>query len=272
MTTRSKSDFSIAVAQSSSVKGDIDENIRRHARFVSIAVEHGANVVVFPELSLTGYEPIIAAETAIDSGDRRLNPLQDLSDRFDVTTIAGCPIRSDNAKPWIGAVIFRPDSPVDIYRKRFLHGDEVSHFSPCDDVVVCRSHGRDIGMAICADIQNPAHPADASREGANVYVASVAITPNGIVDAEASMSDHARKHQFLSAMSNYASETGGYSIAGRSSIWNESGEVIARAPEFGEYLIIATTTPNGWKGKQVAICNSRADVDAPLIPPQEKHA
>jgi predicted amidohydrolase len=56
-----------AAAQSTSIAGDIDENVRRHAAFVRKAGEHHANVVVFPELSLTGYEPTIAKEAAIDA-------------------------------------------------------------------------------------------------------------------------------------------------------------------------------------------------------------
>ena len=59
------SPFAIAAAQSSSTKGDIAGNLRRHARLVALAKEHGADAVVFPELSLTGYEPTIAAQTAM---------------------------------------------------------------------------------------------------------------------------------------------------------------------------------------------------------------
>ena len=47
-------EFTIAAAQASSVKGEIAQNVRRHAEFVVRAAEHQANVIVFPELSLTG--------------------------------------------------------------------------------------------------------------------------------------------------------------------------------------------------------------------------
>lgn len=245
-------EFSIAVAQSSSVKGDISENVQRHSKFVSCAAEHGVNVVVFPELSLTGYEPTVAAETAIDSDDRQLDPLRELSDRLNVAIIAGCPIRSNKTKPYIGAFIIRPDVPVDVYRKRFLDGDEVPYFIPSNDVVVCKCRETSVGIAICADISYPVHPADAAEKGATVYAAGVAITPKGIGEAEANMARYAREHELLAAMANYATDTGGYSIAGRSAIWNEAGDVLARAPESRECLVIAESDPAGWTGRVVS--------------------
>jgi len=100
-----------------------------------------------------------------------------LSDRLVITIIAGCPIRSEETKPYIGAFIIRPDVPVEIYRKRVLDGDEVRHFIPSTDAVVRRCHDTPIGIAIRADINNPAH---AAGNGATVYAAGVAITPKGV--------------------------------------------------------------------------------------------
>jgi len=251
-----KREFSIAVAQSSSVKGDIAENMRRHATFVACAVEHGVKVVVFPELSLTGYEPTLAAETAIDSDDRQLDPLREVSEQLNLTIIAGCPIRSGETKPYLGAFIIQPGLPVEIYRKRFLDGDEVLYFIPSNDVVVRRCHARAVGVAICADVNNPVHAADAASKGATVYAAGVAITPRGIGAAEANMARYARDHKFLAGMANYATDTGGYSIAGRSAIWNESGDVVARAGETGECLVIAESVTSGWDGRIVCVDGS----------------
>jgi predicted amidohydrolase len=55
----------IAAAQSTSIAGKIESNVANHLRFGTIAAEHGAQLVVFPELSLTGYEPGIARSSAI---------------------------------------------------------------------------------------------------------------------------------------------------------------------------------------------------------------
>src|SRR5262245_53260102 len=57
--------FKIAAAQVPSVRGDIDANIAIHAAAMAAAARHGVTVLVFPELSLTGYEPDLAAELAM---------------------------------------------------------------------------------------------------------------------------------------------------------------------------------------------------------------
>lgn len=245
--------FTIAAAQSSSVKGDITQNVRRHAEFVVRAAEHQANVVVFPELSLTGYEPTMAAELAIDARNDQLAPLKQLSDQRGVTIIAGCPIRSDQAKPYIGAFIIRPQLPIEVYRKRFLHPGEEQHFIPSDDVVVCDCHGRAVGIAICADISNPRHPADASQQNATIYAAGLAFTPKGIAEAEAAMSGYARRFRFLAVMANYASATGGLPMAGKSAIWDETGTLVAQAAATGESVVLAKSTSQGWVGHVVTM-------------------
>ena len=59
------SDFKIAAAQVASVPGDIDRNIATHAAATAAAAQHGVSVLVFPELSLIGYEPSLAADPAL---------------------------------------------------------------------------------------------------------------------------------------------------------------------------------------------------------------
>lgn len=66
------SSFTIAAVQSNSIKGAISQNVHRHAELATAARERGADVVVFPELSLTGYEPRHAARLALDADDARL--------------------------------------------------------------------------------------------------------------------------------------------------------------------------------------------------------
>ncbi len=247
------SSFRIVAAQSSSVAGDIVANIRRHAELVHMAHEHGADVVVFPELSLTGYEPTVVRQSAMDSNDHALDPLQALSDELSVTMFAGCPIRSHVRKPFLGTFIIRPQKPIECYRKRFLHPGEEQHFVASNDTVVVWSHDRAIGVAICADINNPTHPADASKQQATIYAAGVAMTPNGIAEAETNMADYARRYGLLSVMANFASSTGGYPMAGRSAVWDEAGSIVAQAEGLGECLVLAEATSAGWQGQVVTV-------------------
>lgn len=247
------SSFVIVAAQSSSVKGDLIENTRRHADMVRAASKHDAKVIVFPELSLTGYEPTVAETLATTADDDFLRPLQQLSNQLHVTIVAGCPIRSPEFKPYLGAFILRAERPVEIYRKRFLHGDEERHFIPFDDVVTCESHDELIGIAICADISNEQHPADVAARRATAYAAGVAMTPNGIGEAEQRMSRYAQEYRFVTVMANYASTTGGHEMGGRSGIWDESGRCVAQAESDGECLIIGKRGPTGWSGEVASV-------------------
>jgi predicted amidohydrolase len=68
------SQFKIAAAQIASVRGDLGGNIRLHAAAITAAAARGVSVLVFPELSLIGSEPDLAAELAISATDERLDP------------------------------------------------------------------------------------------------------------------------------------------------------------------------------------------------------
>ena len=237
MNAESKGQAVIAAAQSSSVKGDLSGNVRRHCDFVRRAAEHNVELIVFPELSLTGYEPSVTAELATDLHDAHWEPLKSLADESGMTIVAGCPITSGERRPYIGEVIFGPAGNT-VYRKRFVHGTEDEHFVASDDVVVVSSRNCQAAMAICADIENAQHPRDALRPGVDVYAAGVAITKNGIARAEASMLRYAREYGVTCLLANYASDTGGFDIAGRSGIWDASGAVV-QAEGTGECLVIA---------------------------------
>ena len=66
---------SIAAAQTVPVRGDVDANMERHVRLVHVAADAHARVLVFPELSLTGYELDLAGSQAFTESDPRLTPL-----------------------------------------------------------------------------------------------------------------------------------------------------------------------------------------------------
>ncbi len=121
--------FTIAAAQPSSVKGDIVANVQIHTDFVRIAAEHDVDVIVFPELSLTGYEPELAGDLILAPEDKRLHRLHELSRRLDLTIIAGAPVESGSEKPHIGTLIFSPGQSF-IYAKKHLHGGEDMFFHP----------------------------------------------------------------------------------------------------------------------------------------------
>jgi predicted amidohydrolase len=85
---------SIAAAQTVPAKGAVDANVRQHIRLVDVAAEEGADVLVFPELSLTGYELDLAKHLAFSQGDPRLAPVVEAASSHSMTIIAGAPVRT----------------------------------------------------------------------------------------------------------------------------------------------------------------------------------
>ncbi len=73
------SEFIIAAAQIAERFGDVDESVRAHAHLAEVAAQRGARLVIFPELSLTGYERTLTRNDALSLGDVRLVPLYSLA-------------------------------------------------------------------------------------------------------------------------------------------------------------------------------------------------
>ena len=113
----------ICIAQTRAVKGDIEANLVNHKKSIELAAAHGAEMIIFPELSLTGYEPELANELATNKDDERFNELQQVSDEKNIVIGAGIPIKSDKGI-LIGMIIFRPLQPRQTYFKQYLHPDE----------------------------------------------------------------------------------------------------------------------------------------------------
>src|SRR5262245_43477256 len=99
---------SVAIAQTCPVKGDVPANLEEHVRLARVAATEGAQVLVFPELSLTGYELGLAVMLAFAEDDPRLSPLRDAASSHSITLIVGAPVRI-GPRLHIGAFILLPD-------------------------------------------------------------------------------------------------------------------------------------------------------------------
>lgn len=119
--------FTLAAAQYPAAAANIACNLERHLEFVAQAAERQVQLLVFPELSLSGYELADAAELALTLGDPRLQPLAAAAQSHQMTIIVGAPLRSGQALH-IAALIFPPNGAVAAYTKQHLHGAEQQRF------------------------------------------------------------------------------------------------------------------------------------------------
>jgi predicted amidohydrolase len=117
----------IGVVQTRPLTGDMQGNIANHKQWIERAVADGVELLVFPELSLTGYEPTLAKALTIEQDDPRLDDLQALSDAGGITIGAGVPTKQENGI-CISMLLFQPHQARRIYSKSYLHPDEETFF------------------------------------------------------------------------------------------------------------------------------------------------
>jgi predicted amidohydrolase len=228
----------ISVAQTRPFKGDILRNIEAHLRLIELAARARADTIVFPELSITGYEPELAAGLATMAGDVQLDIFQTLCERYQMTIGVGMPT-TEGAGVRITELIFQPGQPRQAYHKRYLHADEEPYF-------VCGSEagflkGGKIALAICYELSVPAHAEQAHKSGAEVYLVSVAKTKVGMDRAADTLADIARRYSMTVLVSNCVGHCDNFDCGGRSAVWNREGVLLGQLDEVEEGVLLLDT-------------------------------
>jgi len=230
----------IAAAQSASKPGDVAANVAHHRKFIDAATKAKVQLLVFPELSLTGYDLAALAANALTPDDARLEPLRENARATGMTIVAGAPLVNPNGMPFIGAIAFHPDGRHTSYRKHFLFPGEDKFAAPGGAVSqLIDVRGVPVALAVCADTLNQQHPHAALIAGATLYVAGSVIVPEGYAHQVDLLSRYAKMFSFGVLLANHAFETGGYTSAGRSAAWLPGGELLVAADGQGELLVIA---------------------------------
>lgn len=238
----------IAAAQSMSVPGDISRNVAHHLRLGTIAAEHGTQLLVFPELSLTGYELAIARSKAVRPDSSDLDPLRDLATHAHMTVVAGAPVLNEKNELHIAALAIQPDGSVLTHTKEHVHQSEEEVFTSGPGGPALLVKDTSVALAICADATHPQHAASAAARGANVYAVGVMIDENGYARKVALLRNYAMEHRMAVLMANYSGATGGSVSAGKSALWSEDGQLVAASMGTEEALVIGTKQNGLWDG------------------------
>ncbi|PAM96606.1 carbon-nitrogen hydrolase family protein [Flavobacterium sp. IR1] len=239
----------LAAAQTKPTRGDIKANLSDHYRLIELAAQHKAQLIVFPELSISGYERENALQLTFEKDDSRLDHLKKLAVENNIIIVAGAPIQIEN-KLFIGEFIISPDNSVAIYTKQFLHEGEDVVFHPSFNYNPMLSlENQKISFAICADIDHPQHPENAAEKATDIYIASIFFSPNGIPNAYRDLQGYAQKHKMNVLMSNFAIESWGYPAAGQSAFWNKNGELIAQMNDSDSGLLLVENHNDNWTSK-----------------------
>ncbi|MES2818224.1 MAG: carbon-nitrogen hydrolase family protein [Pseudomonadota bacterium] len=244
----------IAAAQSIAVPGDIAANVALHCRLIVAAAAAGVELLVFPELSLSGYELPLLQACVVTPQDPALAPLRALVAAHGITVVVGAPLPADGQRPFIGAITFFPDGRTGLYRKHHLHSGE-ERFVVAGQADSC-THllGQErYALAICADIAQDCHPQAASAAGATLYLAGVLISESGYAADAARLKQHAEHFGMAVLMANHGGPSGGYRCAGRSAFWSSQGCQMIAAPGLGNGLVIASRAEETWSGEWLAL-------------------
>ncbi|WP_066261160.1 carbon-nitrogen hydrolase family protein [Hydrogenophaga flava] len=241
----------IAAAQSSSLPGDVRGNLCRHLPFVEAAAAEGASLILFPELSLTGYELPLLNRHVLPADAPVLEPLRRLARLRRITVVVGAPVPGvmSGALPAIGAICLGSDGSSAVYRKAFLHAGEERFASPGERCAHCLDFDDErVALAICADTVHAEHPQRARGPGATVYAASVLWSGAGYASDAAIVQGWARGHGMAALVANHGAPSGGFASAGRSALWGPDGKLLAEAPVSGDCLVVAERRDGGWLG------------------------
>ncbi len=266
----------LALAQINAVVGDLEGNRERILTALSDARSEKADVVLLPELAVTGYPPedlllrpafVRAAEESVREIARSCQGLTALigTPWFDRDLFNACAVCADGELKTL-------------YRKRYLPNygvfDEDRYFAPGRELVLLRLGEVLIGPTICEDIWQPGPPAtDLALAGAELLV-NLSASPYHVgkaEDREEMLVTRARDNSAYLAFCNLVGGQDELLFDGHSVVLDDEGEVLARAPGFEEALLVVDLDPSEAIGRRLrdvrrrSLAREREDEREPVV-------
>jgi NAD+ synthase (glutamine-hydrolysing) len=238
----------VALAQMNSVVGDVAGNEARIAGQIGAAREAGAQLVVFPELALTGYPPedLLLKEHFL--ADTRAALGRIAGGVEGIVAIVGYPERAEDV--YNAAAILADGAIQASYRKQHLPNygvfDELRYFQPGQRGATIEVDGVTVGLTICEDIWQPGPPlSDEALAGARIIV-NLSASPyhaGKSTSRERMLAQRARDDLTVVAFCALVGGQDELVFDGDSVIVDHEGTIVARAPQFQEALVVADVDP-----------------------------
>jgi NAD+ synthase (glutamine-hydrolysing) len=237
--------LTLALAQVDPRVGDLEGNARLVRDGIARARDAGAELVVFPELMLTGYPPedLLLKEHFLLAAQQALVDVA--VDARGIVALVGFPERVDDV---YNALAVLADGAVhSVYRKTLLPNygvfDEQRYFQAGDDAMVLDLGRARIGLTICEDIWTPGHPATEEALAGATLIVNASASPYFAGKGrqrEAMLVQRARDNLAAVAFCNAVGGQDELVFDGHSVVIDHEGTVIARAPQFVEQLTLCT--------------------------------
>jgi NAD+ synthase (glutamine-hydrolysing) len=246
----------LALAQMNSVVGDLDGNRAAILERLAAARDAGADLVLFPELVVTGYPPedLLLRPAFVRAARRSVDELA--ASATGITALVGAPHL--DADLYNACYVLADGEIRAVYRKRFLPNygvfDENRYFASGDDLLLLRFGEVILGPTICEDIWWPGPPAtDLALAGAQLIV-NLSSSPFHVGkdrEREEMLRVRARDNSCFVAYCNMVGGQDELIFDGNSIVLDDEGEVVARAASFEEELLVVDLDPTAVIGRRL---------------------
>jgi NAD+ synthase (glutamine-hydrolysing) len=238
----------LALAQINTVVGDLDGNRDRILARLEEAKEADADLVLFPELAVTGYPPedLLLRPGFIRAADRTLDEIA--REVRGITALVGTPHFDRDL--YNACAVCAGGEVKAVYRKRFLPNygvfDEDRYFAPGHDLFLLEYGDVLIGPTVCEDVWQPGPPATEMTLAGAQLIANISASPFHVGkerEREEMLATRARDNVAFVAFVNAVGGQDELVFDGHSVVLDDNGEVLARAPGFEEALLVVDVDP-----------------------------
>jgi NAD+ synthase (glutamine-hydrolysing) len=255
----------VALAQINPTVGDIRGNARKVSDQIARARDEGAGLVVFPELTLSGYPPedLLLKTSFLDAAQMELRELA--SQTQGIVAVVGYPEQADDV--YNTAAVLADGDVVATYRKMYLPNygvfDEQRYFQSGAEAAIVEVNGVPIGISICEDIWEPGPPAMSEALGGAQVIVNLSASPyRAGYGARRERMLVQRAVDYLAAVV-FVNTIGGQDelvFDGHSLAIDQDGAILARAPQFEEALTFCTIDPRAIAAARLRDTRHRVNV------------
>ncbi|HEX2504807.1 MAG TPA: NAD+ synthase [Gaiellaceae bacterium] len=272
----------LALAQIDTVVGDLDGNRDRILAKLEETREAEADLVLFPELAVTGYPPedLLLRPSFLKAAAQSLDTIA--AETRGVAALVGTPHLDRDL--FNACAVCAAGEVKAVYKKRFLPNygvfDEDRYFQAGRELLLLRLGETLVGVTICEDIWQPGPPAtDLALAGAHV-VANVSASPFHLgkgLEREEMLATRARDNVCWVALVNAVGGQDELVFDGQSLVIDQDGRTATRGPAFEEALLVADIEPATAIGRRLrdarrrALARERPAVDPPLVDLGDTH-
>lgn len=233
----------LALAQMNATVGDLQGNTKKIIEYIGMAKGKGADIVAFPELALTGYPPedLLLKPRFINDNLRAIESI--CKNTQGIVAVVGFVDKKSDI--YNAAAVISQKKLIDVYHKIYLPNygvfDEYRYFQAGSKYPVYRLEDVTLGINICEDMWYPEGPARIQAlEGAELVInlSASPYTMGKAAEMEKMLSTRAVDSAVIVANVNLLGAQDEVVFEGRSTVINEKGEVIARAKQFEEDLLV----------------------------------